>query len=268
MEVNYPTVDEPASTEYVLAVLQDMHRQQCQYDPAADPDAVLSLDTTVVDWTEACDLVGWRELGRAHNEIWGIDCSDDDWRAALKPAGQKRLADVCELIAAHAVRPAVRPALLLGSNCAPAGAFLTIRSLLHQAGAPASEIAPSTPLAPYARQFAKVFLGPVSRIAPGALPLVRIRTPLYDATCAGSLVGPLCLLVGTWGGLPLFTIAGVMFYALGFALTWYAATHVLPASVEFGELQTFGDLAIVVAEGRLHDGRRPLPPAAKWVSGG
>jgi hypothetical protein len=33
MEVHYPTVDEPATPEYVLAVLQDMNRQQCQNEP-------------------------------------------------------------------------------------------------------------------------------------------------------------------------------------------------------------------------------------------
>ena len=41
-------------------------------------------------------------------------------------------------------------------------AFLTIRSLLYKSGAPAGEIAPSTRLAPYARRFADVFLGPLS----------------------------------------------------------------------------------------------------------
>jgi hypothetical protein len=250
MDVNYPTIDEPASPGYVLAVLQDMHRQQCQHDPEADRDTVLSLDTTIADWRAACDLVGWCELGRAHNEVWGITCSDAEWRAALEPADQKRLADVCQLIAAHAVRPVIRPARLLGTNCAPAGAFLTIRSLLHQAGAPAGEIAPSTPLAEYARQYASVFLGPVSRLAPGALPPVRIRTPVYDAALLGILVAMLCFLVGVCSGLHVLTIAGALLFASGYALIWYAARCLQPASVQFGELRTFRDLAVVVAEGK------------------
>lgn len=62
VDVHYPTIDEPATPDYVLAVLRDMHRQQCQHDPEADPSAVLSFDTTVTEWRAACDLLGWRQL--------------------------------------------------------------------------------------------------------------------------------------------------------------------------------------------------------------
>ncbi len=141
MDVRYPTIDEPATPEYVLTVLRDMHRQQCQHDPEADPGAVPSFDTTVAEWRDACDLLGWRQLGHAYNQVWGIACSDDEWRAVLEPARQRRLADVCQLLAARAARPVIRPSRLLGNTCAPAGAFLTIRSLVHEAGAPAGEIA-------------------------------------------------------------------------------------------------------------------------------
>jgi hypothetical protein len=137
MDVRYPTIAKPATPEYVLAVIRDMHRQQCQYDPEADPSSVLSFDTTVAEWRDACDLLGWRKLGRAYNQLWGISCSDAEWRAVLEPARQGRLADVCRLIASRAVRPLIRPSRLSGTGCVPAGAFLTIRSLLHEAGAAA-----------------------------------------------------------------------------------------------------------------------------------
>jgi len=262
MDVRYPTIDEPATPEYVLAVLRDMHRQQCQHDPEAGPGAVLSCDTTVAEWRDACDLLEWRQLGRAYNQVWGIACSDDEWRAVLDPARQRRLADVCQLIAARAARPVIRPSRLLGSTCAPAGAFLTIRSLLHEAGAPAGEIAPSTPLTPYTRRFAEVFLGPVSRLAPGALPPVRIRTPVYDAAIWGIPVALVCLWIGACGGMHLLTVFGVVLVASVYALTWYAARCLLPASVQFGELRTFRDLAIVVAEGS------PAEPDAAADGGG
>lgn len=149
MRIDYPTLDEPATPEYVLSVLQDAHRQVCRFDEVVDPDAVLTFETTVAEWRDACDLLGWRQLGRAYNEFWGITCSDSEWREALEPARRKRLSDVCGLIAKHALRPRVRPARLLGRTCAPAGTFLTIRSLLHQAGVPVEDITPSTPLEPY-----------------------------------------------------------------------------------------------------------------------
>ena len=149
MDDHYPTIDEPATRDYVLAVLRDEHRQQCQYDEAADPDVWLSLETTVAEWREACDLIPPRELGRALNQMWGIACSDSEWGDVLEPSHRRRLSGVCELIARHATRRRIRPARLLGRNCASAGAFLTIRSLLRQSGADVSELAPLTSLADY-----------------------------------------------------------------------------------------------------------------------
>jgi hypothetical protein len=250
VEVRYPTIDESATPEYVLAILRDEHRQQCQHDPEADNGAVLSFDTTIAEWRDACDLLGWRKVGQAYNRSWGISCADDEWRAVLEPPGQRRLVDVCQLIAARAVRPVIRPSRLMSATCATAGAFRTIRSLLHEAGAPADEITPSTPLAPYTRQFAGVFLGPIARLAPGSLPSVRIRTPVFNAAIRGMLVAFVCLLVGVGTRMHVLTAAGLLMFASCYALTWYAARCLLPASVTFGELRTFRDLAIVVAEGR------------------
>jgi hypothetical protein len=246
--MGYPTTEEPATSQYVLAVLRDMLRQQCQYDREAE-DVSLSLDASVAEWREACCLFSWRELGRAQNQIWDINCPDAEWQAVLEPAHEKRLAGVCDLIARHARRSRFRPARLFGCTCTAAGAFLTVRSLLHEAGACATEIAPSTPLAPYTRRYCELFLGPISRLTPGALPLVRIRTPVYDAAIWGCLAGMICFLGGACSGLHLLTAAGALVLVVAYPLTWIAARSMLPASVEFGELRTFRDLAAVLAEG-------------------
>ena len=108
---------------------------------------------------------------------------------------------------------------------------------------------PSTPLAPFTRRFGAVFLGPISRLAPGTLPPVRIRTPVHDADIWGIVVAAACLLVGPCSGIHLLTVFGVVLFGLVYALSECASRCLLPASVEFGELQTFRDLAIVVAEG-------------------
>lgn len=249
MNIKYPTIDEAATPEYILAVLRDMHRQQCQFDPEADPGAVLTFDTTIGEWRSACDLVPWRKLGRVHNQLWGISCSDSEWRAVLEPAGQKQLADVCQLIAGHVVRPVIRPARFSGCTSVSAGAFLTIRSLLREAGASVDEIAPSKPLAPYTRRFSEVFLGPISRLAPGALPQVRISKPVYNVAISILLLAVGCIVCFLFIKTPLLYVAGLVLFAFGYALTWYAAQCLLPTSVEFGELRTFRDLAVVVAKG-------------------
>ncbi|HMF17181.1 MAG TPA: hypothetical protein VKE98_08240 [Gemmataceae bacterium] len=250
MEVHYPTIDEPATPEYVLAVLRDMHRQQCQFDPEADSSAVLSMDTTVEEWRDACGLVRWRQLAHAYNEMWQLNCSDAEWRQVLEPAHRKRLAGVCALIAGRAIRRVIRPSQLLGNSCLSAGAFLTIRSILNDAGAPANEIAPSTPLAPYTRSYVEAFLGPISRLAPGALPLVRIRAPVYDTAMLGAGLALICSMVGAIIGSPVLAIFGVVLFAFCYGLTWFAARSLRPASVEFGELRTFRDLAIVIVDGK------------------
>jgi len=245
MDIHYPTIDEPATPEYVLAVLRDEHRQQCEFDDAADREISLSFDSTIDEWRQACDLVAWRPLGRAYNELYGIDYSDDEWYAVLEPAHQKRLRDVCELIARHARRPQIRPSKLFGCTCAPAGAFLTVRSLLQEVGAAAEEIAPSTPLAAYTVQYLHHFLGPISQLAPGTLPVVKVHNPVYDAAVRGLLAGMLCILLSTLNAALL--IAGVVLFVICHFITSYASNR--PTSVEFGDLRTFRDLAVAIAEG-------------------
>jgi hypothetical protein len=247
MEARYSTIQEPATSEYVLAVLRDMHRQQSQFDPAADGDASLSFKFTVAEWRSACDLRNWKGLGRALNQTFGIKCSDSEWHAVLEPACLRKLSNVCAFIARRARRPRVRPSKMFGCTCIPAGAFLTVRSMLDQAGANADEIMPSTSLAPYTRRYYDLFLGPVSQLAPGALPLVRIRTPVYNAATWGDLAGLLCLLFGFFSSLHLLTIVGAVLLVLAYLLTWIAAWCLLPASVDFGELRTFRDLAVALS---------------------
>ena len=208
MDIHYPTLEEPASSEYVLSVICDMHRQQAQFDGEVDGEAILTFDTTIADWREACDLVGWRQLGQALNTIWGIEASAAQWKAVLEPEHVKRLSDLCEFLAQRVSRPRIRAARLLGRSCVTAGAFLTVRSLLHDAGADASEITPSTLLSPYTRSYTRLFLEGISKLAPGALPPVRISTPVYDAAIWGTLVGVLVLIVGSCAGLPLLAVTG------------------------------------------------------------
>ncbi len=234
---------EPATPDYVLAVFRDWYGR----DPGADPDVDLSFETTVEEWREHDDLIDWQEFGRNLNAFWEIDCSDAEWKAVLEPARTKPLAAVCELIARHATRPRIRPSRWLGRTCAPAGAFLAVRSLLTEAGVDPREIAPSTPLAPYARRHWGTLLDVLTRLAPGALPPVRIRTPVHDAAVLGIVIGAVGLLAGNCAGLPVVTIAGGVLYVSSFAATWIAARYLLPASVEFGNLMTFRDLAKLIA---------------------
>ena len=243
MELAYEPRYEPATPAYVLAVLRDNHRQQCHFDCEADPGVDLTFDSTVAEWREACDLVASRPLGVAFNEVWEIDRPEAEWFAVLEPAGHRRLGEVCALIAAHATRPHVRPACLLGKECGSAGAFLTVRWLLHRAGASVAGLKPSSPLGPYARHYPGVFLGPIARLAPGALPPVTIRTPVHDRAISGIMLALLYILGGGIIGWALLWFFGALLFAASYATTWYAAKRLAPASVEFEGLDTFSELA-------------------------
>jgi len=250
MDWHFPPQIVPATAEYALSVIVDQHRQQCQFDPEVDPGAVLTFDTTVAQWRKACDLVNWSALGRALNDGWAIHCTDQQWESVLKPPRQRKLRDVCNLIAAHANREAIRPITLFGKPCVTAGAFLTVRRLLRDVGAEVSDIAPSTPLAPFLRRYVEVFLGPISRLAPGALPPVKIHAPLYHAAVLGFFVSWLILLVGGLlsSRFPQAALLGVLAAGIFYALIWIAAKS-RPPSVEFGNLMTFRDLASLLARG-------------------
>ena len=241
MDPDFPPGDAPATPEYVLSVIVDAHRQQCEFDPEADREAVLTFETTVDQWRRACDLLPWRQLGRALGATWGIRCTDEQWKEVLTPPHHRRLRDVCAFIAARARRPVIVPLALLGKPCAAAGAFLTVRHLLGQAGAAAGDIAPSTPLAPFLRDYLTTFLGPISRLAPGTLPKVRIHHPCLHGAVIGLLLSGLLIVLGRFAS-PTWTSVGVLSGAICCAAIWLAV-QIGPAAVEFGDLETFRDLA-------------------------
>ncbi|MFI5379101.1 MAG: hypothetical protein ACHRHE_07390 [Tepidisphaerales bacterium] len=249
MNEHYPPIYVDATPDDILAILRDRHRQQCTHDPEADPEASLTHESTIRDWRQACDLLGWRRLAEAMNVWWSVDIPLEQWRGVLEPAKDHKLRDVCELLTRHAKVPRVRAWRLLGDECIPAGAFLTIRSYLAAAGADAGEIAPSTPLAEYTRHYPGVFLGEVSKLAPGALPTVKISAPLYYGCGCGFALSWVGMVIGTCAGLHVLTVLSAIVTGFAYLGLWIAARCVPPASVEFAGLRTFRDLSLAVAAG-------------------
>lgn len=252
MVIDYPTISEPATAEYVLAVLRDMHRHVVHFDSDADSTITLTFDTTLDEWQEAMgDVMSWRDIGHWMNEQWRINLTDNIWHHVLEPGSTKQLSDLCQIIAHHARQPQVRPAQLLGTTCTTAGALLTVRSILKHAGADAAKITPSTLLETYARRYYGQFLSRISPLAPGALPPIKMCYPIYANPIWGILLGLVCMVIGNYypGDYHLFTISGAVILVLSIALSWYAVRWQLPTSVEFGELKTFRDLAEVIAKG-------------------
>jgi hypothetical protein len=248
-------VTKPATPDYVLSVIVDWHRQQCEglSDPEAEPAIKLTFESTVEDWRMASDLLPWQELAQTMNSFWHIERSDAEWKKVLVPANEHRLGEVCDFIAQTARMEVLVPSGFLGATCNSAGAFRSVRSKLAAAGADVSQLRPSSPLEPYMRKYFDVFLNEILAMAPGSLPVIKPHVPLYywSLYSAG-----LCLLA---------TLVAYLFGAIGIAvISWvlFLASQVMiwivvklpPNRVELGELKTFRDLAQAIA---IHHSANP-----------
>jgi hypothetical protein len=234
----------------ILAILRDHHRHASQVDPEVDSDFDLSFDSTIQEWREACDLLDWQPLALWLNEHWKMALPIATWREHLAPPKQRRLRNVCELIAAHGtVEIAVAPKIF-GRECAPAGIFFAVRELLERDGADVHDLRPSSKLSAYSADYYQTLAGPVSQLAPGLLPAIGIKHPAYDRASCGLGVCLLGLAVTApfvlWAPLLPFSLLA----AAGFFGLWsWCAARMTPASVTFGNLETIRDLCVALAPG-------------------
>ena len=255
MDHRDPTTLETATPEYVLAVIRDLRRQGCCLDLGDAPTAVLGRETTVSEWLGSFAVFFWRGPADALDEEFELNASIAQWKRLLVPTRSRTLGEVCDWIAPRATRRRIRPAGFLGGSCLSAGAFLAVRSLLAEAGADVGAIAPSTPLAAFARRHSDVFLGPISRLAPEAIPTVRVDVPRIGVkSFVRFALGVIGLLAACVVDSPLLIWAR----SLGFAC-WVVRgirRYQSRISVAFGDLVNFRDLAEALAVGAAADTSR------------
>ena len=247
METEYPVDAAPATPEYVLAVLNSHHRFGCQVNFGDEPAQALTFEMTVSAWRFEAELLPWVQLAESFNEYWGINCTQQEWRAVLKPERKRTLREVCELIAANTTRPIVRPSTILGGNCLPAGVFLTLRSRLKREGIDVTELRPSTPLKDYARRHSFELLDAASRLQPGVIDKVSWFAPINDAGFGIFMLSMACLLLQWFTGNPWLTIIAVAGVVVSYLWNWIAVRCIGPQRVEFDSLVTFGDLSRRIA---------------------
>jgi hypothetical protein len=208
------------SPENVLAILVDQHRHASTVDPEMDPTALLTFDTTVAEWRDACDLVDWQPLADALNSGWNMKAEMNEWKAVLEPADQRTLRDVCGFISKHANINDVPDHAPFGGRCGTARAFLAVREILTSLGVPREELHPSTLLAPYLERFGGAFLSKCINLSPGKLPTIVHRGRFHHAcqyigfiafiiTVALGWLSNLILLPGLLLSILAFSISGV-----------------------------------------------------------
>lgn len=248
----------PATPEYILASLREEWRQ-CALIEGEQPDDIErelpAFAVTVHEWRETLDLLGWRALGRALNESWGTRFTPDQWFSVLEPARERTLRGVCELLATQALRPVVPPARLLGHECAAAGVFLAIRSLLVQAGAP-PQLRPSTPLESFLQKWPEVFLTQISRLSPGGLSFTRKQEFLTAVVVLSYILAALLTLLGLLAKDPWLPIAGLALFGLG----WIGAGcgRWFQGSLEMDSVTDFRGLTEVIMTQQSRAGLGPV----------
>ncbi len=256
--VDYPTLSEPATPEYVLALFADGERLDWLLEPEGE-EFVPTFDTTVRQWVRRQGWLyaplhfDWRGFAEALNSDFGVSVPMAEWEAVLTPPRERTLRGVCELIARHARRPVARPYPIFGCDGRAAGAFLTVRSILAGAGADVSGVAPSTKLAAFAPLLSQVpTLTALIALAPGALPdlvwpgrlVAGWRQQAFEFAL---LASPICVLAGV--GLQSWPVGLAGCAAVSATAAWAMSGR--SSRPRFGELRTFRDLAHCLVAGTV-----------------
>jgi len=229
------------SPEKVFAILVDQHRHASVFDPEMDPTAILTFDTTVAEWRDACDLVSWQPLAKALNQEWGINVQVKEWKAVLEPAEQRTLRDVCGFISKHAHIHDLPDHAPLGGKCGTARAFLAIREILMSLGVPRDELQPSTLLAPYLDRFGGKFLSACIELSPGKLPTIAHRGRFHHACQLTGLIAFIVTVALGWLS-NLILLSGLLLVILAFSIS-YLPHPLFRGRLEIPGVITLKDLA-------------------------
>ncbi len=210
----------------------------------------LTFDSTIDDWRLACDLLKWKPLGRAMNEMHHLNYSDDEWYNILEPSDKKTLKDFCEFMAKSLMRPSIKPLKIAGTNSIEAGIFIALKTALRNSGVNIDKLRPSTPINPDSFDILYAFC----LIAPEKLPALEYEShPFWGkifATFLWLVFIPILLFIPCTIFDAFFDtiIAPYLFLSAVFgAIMCFLLSKLTPYQIYTGELKTVGDLCRVVA---------------------
>jgi hypothetical protein len=247
MKSSQTIIEVPATPEYVLEVLLDQSRRRMGALSCTHPDFIfVTLDSSLEQLFEACAFDCGDDI--YYSTLDWFDLWGSGWFDVLFSTQAETARDFCELIASRTTMPFIPLVSICGKICQPASVFLVIRSLLQSVGADVNEIGPSTSLKEYTRSDTETFLGPIARLAPGALPDVEIddggklrREMIKDLL-------HLPILIGFFFAprFPALLIVCLVCYLI-VNLELKGGEKAPNARVDFGELRTFLDLSELIA---------------------
>jgi hypothetical protein len=250
----------------VLTVLIDMWRQRHCIDPGEPIVIPLSRDTNI---EVAANLLGvprladsWSSIATYFNNWFRVKIDGETWRAVLQPKQSCTLGPVCDLIATHALAPAIeREVDGVRMDWADA-AFRSVLLVLNESGVSIKGIEPETRLIPYLRARPDAFINHVSRLSPGRMPALRTTNhALHLLVALAAAVIVWWLLQWLFPGYPWPRLWGlqpiVVFSLIAIAIAMLSYKRLVVRRL--GELSTFDDLCYALVS-PPPDVPPPLPP--------
>ncbi len=152
----------------ILNILIEQHRISSKLDFEADPDAILTFDSTINYWRNAGDLLPWKPLSEFLNECFGISITETKWEETLTPSRKRTLREVCKLIAENCKYQDIKPIKILGNECLSASVFLTLKKYLKRRNVDVSNMKPSSLIAPYLEKYYSEMLEQIGIISKGS----------------------------------------------------------------------------------------------------
>lgn len=242
MQVDYPTETVPATPEYFLELFRlDENAADLTMD-----DPLRYLLTHIDEFT----FQSSKRMFDFLNQVFPGCLDRTDWNAHFPSLRGHTVGELCTYLAERVPRPVIRPWHGAGYACMPAGAFLTVRSLLAKRGANVEEIKPSTALEPYLRKHGEALHSDLCRLSPD-LPFIHKDRRLLKPAC-WSFAGALCLTLLSWF-ISALSIKSAILVGSN-CLLWMVALVLLmfanvlpPRRVTLGTMITFRDLAYALA---------------------
>lgn len=167
------------SRDDVLALIRDVWRLPRKID--ADADLILEIrpDMTIAEFRRMIgrhtQTFDWRDMARWFEGFTGASCGTNAWSSVLLPESKRTLGGVLDLLAEHAVGPAM-PRERDGQPLPwVERAFESLKSALRDRGANVDDLTLSQRLNPIIDRAPIVFQYDLIRLAPGRLPPLRTR---------------------------------------------------------------------------------------------
>lgn len=253
------------TSEEVMAFFNDVARQQYDGEPVSEigDHKIITRDWTVDDllfdiFLTDCNTENWQEIGQWLTNWFRIEATDDELECLLKKPHNTTMGELCDFLATRATVEILSPARIMGQTNWEAGIFRTIHQVLKKAGADVSDLAPSSKLEPYLKDYYSELQNSLSILVPGYLPSVDIRRAapvewISKFAGWGGFIGSMSMITGIIFGSvsnsawPWFIgISGFGVMICSFALAGILSPF-KPCLYKLGEFVTFRDLCFALA---------------------